>query len=47
MIFYGVPIAGGDWIVSESVWKKDGKTFLFINNEWVEVDTESEFCLAR
>ena len=47
VIFYGLPIGGGNWIASESVWKKDGKVFLFINDEWIEVNPASSFCITR
>ena len=47
VIFYGLPIGGGDWIVSQSIWQKEGKVYLFVNNEWVEVDAGSEFCVSR
>ena len=43
VLFYGKPLDGSDWIDSESILKKDGKVFLFINDKWVEVDSETQF----
>lgn len=46
-LFYGLPIGGGDWIVSQSKWIKDGKVFLYVNDKWVEVEPKTEFHIVR